>query len=80
MLTYIFDQSLTLGVLPADWKLANITPIFKKGDRHLPENYRPVSLTKESRKEVVLPFLRSPNVIDANKDFVDPVLVAFVTN
>ena len=31
-------------------------------------------------KEVVLPFLRSPDVIDANKDFVDPVFVAFATN
>ena len=44
MLTFIFNQSLSLVVLPADWKLANITPIFKKGDRHLPENYRPVLL------------------------------------
>ena len=44
MLTFIFNQSLSLVVLPADWKLANITPIFKKGDRHLSENYRPVLL------------------------------------
>ena len=45
MLTFIFNQSLSLGVLPADWNLADITPTFKKGDRHLPENNRPVSLT-----------------------------------
>ena len=45
MLTFIFNQSLLLGVLPADWKLANITPIFKKSDRHLLENYGPASLT-----------------------------------
>ena len=28
-----------------DWRNANIAPVFKKGDKHLPENYRPVSLT-----------------------------------
>ena len=28
-----------------EWKEANITPLFKKGSRNKPENYRPVSLT-----------------------------------
>ena len=32
-------------MLPKDWTDANITPVFKKGDRHAAENYRPVSLT-----------------------------------
>ena len=31
--------------VPDDWKLANQTPIRKKGSRQLPESYRPVSLT-----------------------------------
>ena len=44
-LTKIFQFSLDSGTLPADWRNANISPVFKKGDRHLPENYRPVSLT-----------------------------------
>ena len=30
---------------PSEWKKANITPLFKKGSRNKPENYRPVSLT-----------------------------------
>ena len=30
---------------PEDWKTANVAPIFKKGDRGLASNYRPVSLT-----------------------------------
>ena len=45
ILTSIFQQSLDSGQLPDDWKTANIAPIFKKGDRSNPANYRPVSLT-----------------------------------
>jgi hypothetical protein len=45
VLTAIFNKSLTTGEVPADWKVANVTPIFKKGKRTAPENYRPVSLT-----------------------------------
>ena len=41
----IFTQSLDTGELPRDWSLANVAPIFKKGNRVLAENYRPVSLT-----------------------------------
>ncbi len=44
-LTQIFNQTLRLGQLPTDWKMAHITPIFKKDDKHSPANYRPVSLT-----------------------------------
>ena len=43
--TRLFNSTLKTGVLPVDWKRAFITPIYKKGSRHLPENYRPISLT-----------------------------------
>ena len=44
-LTDMFNLSLRLGKLPKDWTAANIVPIFKKGDKTNPRNYRPVSLT-----------------------------------
>ena len=41
----IFCQSLLEGKLPLGWKSSLIVPIFKKGSRLDPKNYRPVSLT-----------------------------------
>ncbi len=41
----LFRRSLDEGCLPEDWKQAQVTLIFKKGNRHQPGNYRPVSLT-----------------------------------
>ena len=44
-LQIIFNKTLWEGKVPQDWKVANVTPIFKKGSRNLRGNYRPVSLT-----------------------------------
>ena len=44
-LSTIYQSSLSSGALPEDWLTANISSAFKKGDRHLAENYRPISLT-----------------------------------
>jgi hypothetical protein len=44
-LELIFKASLSTGFVPHDWRQANITPVFKKGERFKPSNYRPVSLT-----------------------------------
>ena len=49
-LAYIFNQSLRSGVIPEDFKIANVTPIFKKGDKTKASNYRPISLTSIAGK------------------------------
>ncbi|KAK4815363.1 hypothetical protein QYF61_001351 [Mycteria americana] len=45
LLSIIYQQSWLTGEVPADWRLANVTPIYKKGRKEDPGNYRPVSLT-----------------------------------
>jgi len=39
-LKILFDTPLRLNKLPDDWRAANIVPVFKKGDRKEPLNYR----------------------------------------
>jgi hypothetical protein len=48
----MFSQSLSTGELPDDWLTANITAIYKKGEKCKPANYRPVSLTSVTCKLV----------------------------
>ena len=40
----LFNKSLRLSFLPMDWKLANVVPVLKKGNKKYAENYRPISL------------------------------------
>ena len=40
----LFNLSLSSGSVPTDWKLSNITPVYKAGDPSLVSNYRPISL------------------------------------
>ena len=50
LLQVIFKASLNTGEVPSDWRIANISPIFKKGDHCLPQKYWPISLTSTVSK------------------------------
>ena len=43
-LSILMNRSFNEGIFPEAWKVANVIPIFKKGDKSLPSNYRPVAL------------------------------------
>ena len=66
----LFTKSLGTGVVPEDWRKANVTPIYKKGGRGQVGNYRPVSLTSQISKimeslirDHIVRFLESNNLI-----------------
>jgi hypothetical protein len=46
VLAFIFQQSYDTSQVPSDWQLANVTAVFKKGDKTNPANYRPVLVPK----------------------------------
>ena len=45
MFAHLFQRSIDTGEIPKEWSLANICPLYKKGNMSLACNYRPVSLT-----------------------------------
>ena len=44
-LAVLFRKLLNESRIPNDWRLSNVTPVYKKGSKSDPGNYRPVSLT-----------------------------------
>ena len=73
-LTIIFKKSLAEGALPHKWKIAHVIPIFKKGNKSTPSNYRPVSLTaicckilERIIKQEVVNHLENNNILNKNQ-------------
>ena len=73
-LCILYKQSLIAGLISKDWKCANITPVYKKGCKFKPSNYRPISLTSQVAKilesivhDTMQDFLTKHNVINCHQ-------------
>ena len=74
-LSIIFITSLETGTLPQDWKMANVTAIYKKDEKNIANNYRPISLTsivckilESIIRDDLVDYLKLNNMI-SNKQF-----------
>jgi Notch-like protein len=63
-LTHVINRSLVTGIFPDHLKFAETKPIYKKDDKNIISNYRPMTLltsvTVPSRLYVVAPLCRLP--------------------
>ena len=73
-LSIIFKNSFQMSTVPAEWRLATVIPIFKKGCPSDPTNYRPISLTcipckimESIIKDHMLRHLESNNLLSATQ-------------
>ena len=40
----LFNLSISLGIFPESWAIATVSPIPKTGNKHLANNWRPISI------------------------------------
>ena len=79
-LTFLFNASINTGNIPNQWKDSIITPIFKKGNRQSPSNYRPIALTSGFCR--ILESIVSKNVLNhlLFNDLILPCQYGFLPN
>lgn len=75
-ITHLLTTSLKTCTIPDEWKIHQIVPILKKGDKTCPTNYRPISLLCTTSKilesiiyDKVAPFIR-PLISDEQFGFL----------
>ena len=87
----IFTRSLSEGIVPKGWKNSLVVPIYKKGNRYDPLNYRPISLTSVCCKTMerlicrhITEFLEERNVLSdhqfgfrSGRSTVDQLLLVY---
>jgi len=69
-LALIYQSSLETATVVSDWRVADVTPVFKKGSKCNANNYRPISLTSVPGKimerilrEAIMDHLQKNNLI-----------------
>ena len=69
LLCHVFNISLNQGIVPSDWKLAKVTPIYKGKDSHSERgNYRPISVVPTVAKLLEKPVkVKQTSFFDSNK-------------
>ena len=77
--TLLFNKTLSEGCIPEEWKTAEVRPIFKKGDKTQPGNYRPVSLTSVICKLFESFIKKSLNEHLVNNDLLSSEQFGFVS-
>ena len=71
-LTYLFNFSFNSGNVPDLLKIAKVVPIYKKGEKHSPGNYRPISLLSIFDKILEkLMYRRLLNFLEKNKSLYE---------
>ena len=78
VLFHLFSLSLSQHYLPKNWRIHQIKPIFKSGDKTLVKNYRPISLLSCVSK--VLERIVYNNIIGFVNNFVSDYQFGFLQN
>jgi hypothetical protein len=71
----LLNEFFDTGIFPDTQKLANITPVFKKGNPFLKENYRPISILPLLSK--ILERVLHTQISDYMEAYLNPILCGF---
>ena len=66
MLKLLFERSLDSVTVPSIGTSANVSPLFKKGDKSTAANYRPISLTHILKEKEYIITSHAARHLDSN--------------
>ena len=68
LLLLIYRKSLQTSEVPEDWRKANATPVYKKGQRYQAESYRPIHASFTSACCKVMEHIVTSTIMDHDED------------